>query len=102
MTDRVIRVVVDSRGVTQGTRKARNELQKLDKQTKGLSTGFKAAAAGVAAFAGALAVREIFQAVDAFQGLQNRLRIVTDSSEELASVQKELFDISQDMSSQAI
>ncbi len=96
MTDRVIRVVVDSRGVKTGTDKAGRELKKLDKQSKGLATGFKAAAAGVAAFAGALAVREIFQAVDAFQGLQNRLRIVTDSSEELAAVQKELFDISQD------
>ena len=96
MTDRVIRVVVDSRGVTQGAGKASRELQKLDKQSKGLSTGFKAAAGAVAAFAGALAVREVFRAVDAYQGLQNRLRIVTDSSEELASVQKALFEISQD------
>ncbi len=95
MTDRVIRVVVDSRGVTQGVGKANAQLTKLDKRSKGLTTGFKAAGAAVAAFAGALAVREIFQAVDAFQGLQNRLRIVTDSSEELASVQKELFDIAQ-------
>jgi len=96
MTDRVIRVVVDSRGVTTGARKAKGELDKLDRQSKGLTTGFKAAAGAVAAFAGALAVREVFKAVDAYQGLQNRLRIVTDSSEELAQVQKELFDISQD------
>ncbi len=96
MTDRVIRVVVDSRGVTQGVTKAGGQLNKLERQSKGLTTGFKAAAAGVAAFAGALAVREIFQAVDAYQGLQNRLRIVTDSSEELAAVQKSLFEISQD------
>lgn len=95
MTDRVIRVVVDSRGVTTGARRAKGELDKLDRQSKGLTTGFKAAAGAVAAFAGALAVREVFRAVDAYQGLQNRLRIVTDSSEELASVQKELFEISQ-------
>ena len=100
MTDRVIRVVVNADGVVRGTKTAEAGLNKLDrttkKTTKGLSTGFKAAAAAVTAFAGALAVREVFRAVDAFQGLQNRLRIVTDSSEELASVQKELFDISQD------
>jgi len=100
MTDRVIRIVVDSTGVVRGVSQAKKPLDDLDrktkKTTKGLSTGFKAAAAGVVAFAAALGAREIFQAVDAFQGLQNRLRIVTDSTEELASVQKSLFEISQD------
>lgn len=100
MTDRVIRIVVDAKGVVTGVSQAKQQFDGLDKKsrkaTKGMSTGFKAAAAGVVAFAAALGAREIFQAVDAFQGLQNRLRIVTDSTEELASVQKELFDISQD------
>lgn len=95
MTDRVIRIVVDSRGVTAGTRKASGELAKLEKQSKGLGAGFKAAGVAAAAFAASLAVREVFRAVDAFQGLQNRLRIVTDSTEELVSVQKALFEISQ-------
>lgn len=99
MTDRVIRIVVDASGVVKGVSQSKKAFDDLDrktkKTTKGLTSGFKAAAGAVAAFAGALVVREIFQAVDAFQSLQNRLRIVTDSTEELASVQKELFDIAQ-------
>ena len=95
MTDRVIRVVVDSSGVTRGSRQAQNSLNRLEQRSKGLSSGFKAAAAAATAFAASLVVREIFQAVDAYQGLQNRLRIVTDSSEELAAVQGRLFEVSQ-------
>lgn len=95
MTDRVIRVVVDSSGVTRGSRRAEGSLNRLEQRSRGLSTGFKAAAAAATAFAASLVVREIFQAVDAYQGLQNRLRIVTDSSQELATVQARLFDISQ-------
>jgi tape measure domain-containing protein len=95
VTDRIIRVVVDSSGVTRGARQAEGSLRRLEGRSKGLSSGFKAAAAAATAFAASLVVREIFQAVDAYQGLQNRLRIVTDSSAELANVQERLFAISQ-------
>jgi len=95
MTDRVIRVVVDSSGVVRGTRQASGSLRGLEQQSKGVSAGFKAAAAAATIFAGSLVVREIFQAVDAYQGLQNRLRIVTDTTEELTGIQQALFDISQ-------
>lgn len=96
MTDRVIRVVMDSSGVVRGQRAASGSIRKLEAESKGLSTGFKAAAAAATLFAGSLVVREIFQAVDAYQGLQNRLRIVTDTTAELAQIQGDLFDISQD------
>lgn len=95
MTDRVIRVVVDSSGVTSGARRAEGSLNRLERRSRGISSGFKAAAAAATAFAGALVVREIFQAVDAYQSLQNRLRVVTDSQEELTTIQGRLFDISQ-------
>lgn len=95
MTDRVIRVVVDPSGVTRGAGQAGRGLDGLERKSKGVSTGFKAAAAAATAFAASIAVREIFQAVDAYQSLQNRLRIVTDSSEQLAAIQGELFEISQ-------
>lgn len=96
MTDRVIRVVVDPSGVTRGAGRAGRSLDNLERRSRGLSTSFKAAAAAAGAFAASLAVREVFQAVDAYQSLQNRLRIVTDSSEELAQVQGRLFDIAQE------
>ncbi len=96
MTDRVIRITVDSKGVVSGITKAERKLIGLDKQTKRVATGFKLAAAAAATLVASLAVREVIQAVDAYQGLVNRLRIVTSSSEELATVQKALFEISQD------
>ena len=95
MTDRVIRVVVDSSGVTRGARQAEGSLNRLEGRSRGLSSGFRAAAGAAVAFVGALAVREVLQAVDAYQSLQNRLRVVTDNSDELATVQNRLFEISQ-------
>lgn len=96
MTDRVIRVVVDPSGVTRGANQAGRSLDRLEGRSRGLTTGFKAAAAAAAAFAASLVVREIIQAVDAYQALQNRLRVVTDSTAELTSVQESLFRISQE------
>ncbi len=41
-----------------------------------------------------LAIREVVQMSDTFQNYQNRLKLVTSSTEELASVTRELFKIS--------
>jgi tape measure domain-containing protein len=96
MTDRVIRVVLDSRGVASGVRRARGPLGGLRGQVNGLSGAFKVAAGAAAGFGIALGVREIIKAVDTFQSLQNRLRVVTDGVDELTAAQTRLFDISQD------
>jgi len=96
MTDRVIRVVLDSRGVASGARRAGGPLRGLRGQVSGLSGAFKVAAGAAAGFGLALGVREIVRAVDTYQALQNRLRVVTDSTEELTAAQERLFDISQD------
>ncbi|MCK5089254.1 MAG: tape measure protein, partial [Hyphomicrobiaceae bacterium] len=95
MTDRVIRVVLDSRGVESGVRRAQGPLGKLDKRQKGLTSGFRAAAAAATAFAGALATREIIRLTNTYQSLQNQLRIVTDSQEQLNSTSERLFEIAQ-------
>ncbi len=95
MTDRVIRITVDSKGVVRGITAAERKLIGLDKQTQRVAGGFKIAAAAAAGLVASLAVREVIQAVNAYQGLVNRLRIVTSSTEELTFIQKELFDISQ-------
>ena len=96
MTDRVIRVVLDSSGVVRGERTAGRSIQRLEGSAGRLGGAFRAAAAAAAAFGLALGVREVIQAADAYQSLQNRLRIVTDSQEQLNSVQQSLFQISQD------
>lgn len=95
MTDRVIRVVLDSRGVQTGVRKAEGSLGRLEQRQKGITSGFKRAALAATAFAGALATREILQLTNTYQGLQNRLRVVTDSQEELNAAQSRLTDIAQ-------
>ena len=96
MTDRVIRVVLDSSGVTRGTRKAEGDLGRLERRSKGVTGQFKAAAAAATAFAGALAIREIVQLTNTYQTLQNQLRVVTGSQEELNVASERLFEIAQD------
>ncbi|MCK5549224.1 MAG: hypothetical protein KAI41_01690, partial [Hyphomicrobiaceae bacterium] len=95
MTTRVIRVVLDSKGVTAGTRKTEAELRRLEGRTKQVGTSFRGAAAAAGAFAGALVTREIVRLTNAYQGMQNRLRVVTDSQEELNAAQSRLTEIAQ-------
>jgi len=47
------------------------------------------------AVAGSVVVRQTLELANTFQNLQNRLKLVTDSASELASVQQELFEVSQ-------
>jgi tape measure domain-containing protein len=96
MTDRVIRVRLDSSGVQRGVRGAERGLFGLEKSSARVSRGLRSVAQAAAAFGLALGVRELIQYVDTFQSLQNRLRVVTDSSEELATVQQRLFEVSQE------
>ena len=96
MTDRVIRVTMDSSGVTRGAKTAERGLFGLEKSSARVSRGLRSVAQAAAAFGLALGVRELIQYVDTFQSLQNRLRVVTDSSEELATVQQRLFEVSQE------
>ena len=96
MTDRVIRVVLDSSGVASGVRRAGGPLQSLEGRTRGLTRGFKAAALAAGLLVGGLGIRSIIRTADAYQQVQNRLRIVTDSTEELTNANERLFDIAQD------
>ena len=96
MTDRVIRVVLDSRGVNSGVRRTEGQLNRLERRQRGLTSGFRAAASAAAAFAGALATREIIRLTNTYQGLQNQLRVVTDSQAELNAASERLFEIAQE------
>jgi hypothetical protein len=61
-----------------------------------LNLAFAAGSSLVAAFVGSFAVRKIVEFNDIMQQAENRLRIVTDSSSQLADVQADLFQGSQD------
>jgi tape measure domain-containing protein len=96
MTDRVIRVVMDSSGVESGGRRAGKALGNLEGRSQKLGRGFRFAARAAVGLLAALGVRQILRTADAYQQVQNRLRIVTDSTEELTNANARLFDIAQD------
>lgn len=96
MTDRVIRVVLDGSGVRRGATQTKRQLDQIQGKAKGVTGQFRAAAKAAAAFAAALAIREIVQLTNTYQTLQNQLRVVTDSQEELNFASERLFEIAQD------
>lgn len=91
MTDFLIRVVVDPKDAQKGTRVVRTELQEAEtaagKLGRTLRNVFTVAAI-------TLAARELGQLADAYTNIQNRLRTVTDSNDELATATDRLFEIS--------
>jgi tape measure domain-containing protein len=95
VTDRVIRVVLDSSGVRRGASRTKKELTGVQQKAKAVTGQFKAAAKAASAFAAALAIREIVNLTNTYQSLQNQLRIVTDSQEQLNATSERLFEIAQ-------
>ena len=95
MTDRVIRVTLDSSGVAKGAKSAGAALGKVEKRSKGMATGLRIAARAAAGLGAALGFRELIRTADTFNKIQNSLRIVTDSTEELAFANERLFEIAQ-------
>lgn len=88
-------ISVDSRPVA----KADGDLNKLtltagktERATDGLGSAFRRLAGPLAAV---ISARQIAQAAETYTTLTNRLRLVTESSEELAAAQGAVFDIAQ-------
>jgi len=86
MVDRVIRVIVDPSGARAGLRTVQQETRRT---TAGLGDLRTAATAVIAA----LGVRELARYADTFTLINNRLRLVTDSSAELTRIQEELLNL---------
>ncbi len=95
MTDRVIRVILDPSGVESGARRAGRPLQQVEKRTQGINRALKTATRLASGFIAALGARELVRTADVYNQIQNRLRIVTDSTEELVEANERLFDIAQ-------
>ena len=88
-----IDVVVDPSKASSGARKVRGELERTDNAADKLRSTLKATFAGIGV---ALIARELGQAADAYTNLQNRVRTVTEGTEELDSVTRQLFQIAND------
>jgi tape measure domain-containing protein len=97
MTEATLRIKVDSSETDKGRKsleelanagaKAEGSTKKLTEQTDRVSTAAKAAFAAFTALASSMAVREVIRYADEWQNAENRLKLVTSSSAELARVQ---------------
>lgn len=96
MTDRVIRVIMDTSGVERGSRRASRSLSQVERRTGTLARGFRGLARAATGLVAALGARELLRTADTFNRIENQLRIVTDSTDQLVRSQQELFDIAQD------
>lgn len=95
MTDRIIRVILDPSGVETGGRRVQGQLQGIERGSTAVRSALRFATAAVSGFIGALGVRELIQTADTFNRIENRLRIVTDSTDELTAANNRLFEIAQ-------
>lgn len=90
MTDFVIPVVIDPTQAKRGAKGVRDELKQTEDVATRLGSTLKRAFAGISV---AFAVRQLQLLTDTYTNLQNRLRTVTESQEQLAATTSELFDI---------
>ena len=95
MTDRVIRVTLDASGVERGARQAQGGAKKVKTSADQMRNSFRAAARAAAGLIAVLGFRELVRTADTFSKIQNSLRIVTDSTEELTTANERLFEIAQ-------
>ena len=77
----------------RGSRIVRRDLEKLGSSAKRAQGGVQLLRSTLAALGGAAAIRGLVNLSDTFTNVQNRLKIVTHSTAELASVTEDLFDI---------
>ena len=88
-------LAVDSRPVDAANRSLRGLEQqgrRTERATDQLVAAFRRVAGPIAAF---LSTRQIMQASESWTTLNNRLRLVTDSTAELLAAQRDVFDIAQ-------
>lgn len=95
MAARIIRIVLDPSGARQGAQEVRGQLDSIDRSSRGTRQSLRALAQAAGVVIGALSIRELGQAADAYTNLQNRIRLVTDSQEELLAVQDGLIGVAQ-------
>lgn len=105
MTDVRLRFVIEQAGVREANAgldrlersadQAGDQVDRLARRSDAASGAMRALGAAVGIAIGALAGREIFQAVDAFQRAENQLRLATRSTDEFTAAQEALFGVSQ-------
>lgn len=91
--DRIIRIKLDSRQAEQGINRLDDDMRGLGRTSDGIQTKLTAVASALAA---AFSVQQITAYADAYTNIQNRLRVVTDSTEQLTRVTASLLQTAND------
>lgn len=91
-----IAVVIDPTGARRGAGQVRNELRDLQDTGNDVSNDLSRSFSRLGkTLLATLSVREVVRFGDSFQNLENRLRLVTKSANELNNVTKAIFDIAE-------
>jgi tape measure domain-containing protein len=92
MADFNVEVIVDPTKAQRGSRQAIKALGSVEKQADSLRNTLRNTFAGLGA---AAIIGEIVRLTDTYTNLQNRIRVVTNGTQQLTDVTQELFDIAQ-------
>ena len=95
----ILRIIIDSRNAERNARNIANELQNIERNGDYASRSMEAVSVGirqlVGQMAGIVTVGAAINKMDAYTGLQNRLKLVTDSQAELNTAMNDTFAIAQ-------
>lgn len=95
MADAQLNLRADSRQIKAATR----DLQSLEKQGKDTERTAISLGKAFAVLGGVLSARQVIAYSDSYKGVQNQLRLVTGSAEELAETQEKLLRVANDTAS---
>ena len=94
------RVGAEARDSARDLRPFNRELQRTEAAAGGLGRSFRGlrglVGGAIGGYAAIAALRQVQETLDAYTNLNNRLRLVTDSEEELAATRRKLLAISQE------
>lgn len=94
-----LRIVIDSRNAERNARNVANELQNIERNGDYASRSMDSMSVGirqlVGQMGGLVTVGAAISKMDAYTGLQNRLKLVTDSQAELNTAMNDTFAIAQ-------
>ena len=93
--DSVLRIVIDSRNAERNARNVANELQNIERNGDHASQSMDSMSVAtrqlVGQMAGVVTVGAAISKMDAYTGMQNRLKLVTESQEQLNLAMSDTF-----------
>ncbi|WP_291390791.1 tape measure protein [Acinetobacter sp.] len=99
MAESVLRIVIDSRNAERNARNIANELQNIERNgnhaSRSMDSMSVATRSLVGYMGGLVTIGAAISKMDAYTGLQNRLKLVTDSQLELNTAMNDTFGIAQ-------